>query len=265
MTSEDKSIAVLVTIRPKKPEDRQKILDSLSSLTSFFRRPSTQCTTRTLITPATRKGAIVRGVDSPANYSGQIGLIEIFTHPSALTTIQSSPEYTEFFGQVEREGLFTRELTAWYPTAGFVARAREAQHPDRPGSETGPAGVVMLAKFICKDGEGVRDKLVNVLGTYCSWVEQNEPTTLTYSVMTRPKTAPNEVLLFERYKDLAALGAHGKTAQFRAMSKATGPLMQVKKTVLTEWEEVEGGSFVSNIPGGAGAGIGPSTSAQAKL
>ncbi|EHY56625.1 hypothetical protein HRR83_002293 [Exophiala dermatitidis] len=258
MTSEAKSIALLVTIRPKKPEDKQKILDSLSSLAPFFRRPSTQCTTRSLITPATRKGAIVRGVDtSPADHSAQIGLIEIFTHPSALTAVQSSPEYTEFFAQVEREGLFTRELTAWYPTAGFVAR--------RAQTETGPAGVVMLAKFVCKDGEGVRDKLVDVLGTYCSWVEQNEPTTLTYSVMTRPKTAPNEVLLFERYKDLAALAAHGKTTQFRAMSKATGPLMQVKKTVLTEWEELEGGSFVSNTPGGAVAGIGSSTNAQAKL
>lgn len=34
--------------------------------------------------------------------------------------------------------------------------------------------------------------------------------------MINPK-ALNEVLLFERYKDLAALGAHGKTPQFKAM------------------------------------------------
>lgn len=34
-------------------------------------------------------------------------------------------------------------------------------------------------------------------------------------------------------------------------SKATGPFIQGKKTVLSEWEEQEG-SFVSNTPGGAG-------------
>lgn len=51
---------------------------------------------------------------------------------------------------------------------------------------------------------------------FCDWVEENEPTTLTYCVLTRPE-APNEVLLFERYKDLAALEVHGKTQEFKAM------------------------------------------------
>jgi len=51
---------------------------------------------------------------------------------------------------------------------------------------------------------------------YCTWVRDNEPTTLTYGVFTRPKS-PNEVLLFERYKDLPALGVHGTAKEFKAM------------------------------------------------
>jgi len=75
--------------------------------------------------------------------------------------------------------------------------------------------------------------------------------------MTRPK-APNEVLLFERYENLQALGVHGKTKEFKAMFRATGPYIRAKETVLSEWDELEG-SFVSNQPGGAGVG------GQAKL
>ena len=92
---------------------------------------------------------------------------------------------------------------------------------------------------------------------FCDWVETNEPTTYTYCVMTRPK-APNEVLLFERYADLQALGVHGTTKEFKAMFRATGPFIRVKETVLSEWEELDG-SFVSNQPGGAGV------TGQAKL
>lgn len=51
---------------------------------------------------------------------------------------------------------------------------------------------------------------------YTEWVKENEPDVLTYCTMTRPK-APNEVMLFERYKNPKALGAHGSTKQFKAM------------------------------------------------
>jgi len=39
---------------------------------------------------------------------------------------------------------------------------------------------------------------------------------LTYCFMTRPK-APNEILVFERYKDTKALAAHGSAKEFKAM------------------------------------------------
>lgn len=62
---------------------------------------------------------------------------------------------------------------------------------------------------------GARTNVVKP-SNYCAWVRDNEPTTLTYGLFTRPKS-PNEVLLFERYKDLPALGAHGKTKEFKGM------------------------------------------------
>ncbi|EXJ79760.1 hypothetical protein A1O3_08043 [Capronia epimyces CBS 606.96] len=233
------------------PKSGWQVIESLSSLAPLFRRPTSQCTTRSFFTPATRKGALL-GMVAPAEQDRLIAGVEIFTRPSALAAVQASPEYRDAASSLATAAP-APHLTTWYPTAGFVARRNQI--------ETGPAQIVMLAKFVVRDGDGLREKLVDVLGKYCSWVESNELTTLTYSVLTRPD-APNEVLMFERYKDLQALGEHSKTAQFRAMFKATGPFIQAKKTLLSEWNELDG-SFVSNFPGGGG-GIG-GIGAQAKL
>lgn len=98
----------------------------------------------------------------PEEKSSMLGVVEIWTSPAALSALQSKPEYKDYFGTVRREGLYdpSQDVTAWYPTAGFVARKTE--------KETPKAGIVMLAKFVCKDGEGVREKLVDVLGWVCS-------------------------------------------------------------------------------------------------
>ena len=85
---------------------------------------------------------------------------------------------------------------------------------------------------------------------FCNWIHENEHGTYTYAVFTS-RTNPTEVLLFERYKDLAALGVHGKSPEFKAMFKGTGRFIQGRKTILSEWVEEEG-SFVSNQPGGKG-------------
>lgn len=58
--------------------------------------------------------------------------------------------------------------------------------------------------------------LTHVNSKFCDWVEANEPTTFTYCVMIRPNV-PNEVLMFERYKDLPGLGVHGKSQAFKDM------------------------------------------------
>lgn len=55
-----------------------------------------------------------------------------------------------------------------------------------------------------------------VFRKYTEWVKENETGVLTYCTMTRPKD-PNKVMLFERYKDHKALGAHGSTNEFKAM------------------------------------------------
>ena len=90
-----------------------------------------------------------------------IGSVEIYTSSSALSTVQKAPEFKEYHSTVEREGLYAKDedLTAWYPAAGFVARKGE--------KETPKAGIVVLAKFVTKDGEGNREKLVEVLGYAC--------------------------------------------------------------------------------------------------
>ena len=59
-------------------------------------------------------------------------------------------------------------------------------------------------------------ELTNVSEYISSWVASNEPDVLTYCVLTRPK-APNEIVMFERYKDHKALGSHGSTKQFKGM------------------------------------------------
>jgi len=222
---EDQKLAVLTLIHPGSVEKKQKVLDNLLSRASdALRRPESQCLTWTCFTPATRQGAKLGMVVPPTDKDTMVGVLQTYS--------TETPSETEIGKSVN-----------WYPSAGFVARKGEQQ--------TAPAQIVMLAKFVCKDGQGTREKLVDVLGKFCDWVEANEPTTLTYCVMTRPD-APNEVLMFERYKDLAALGVHGKSKEFRDMFKATGPFVQGRKTVLSEWEEVQG-SFVSNHAGGAGS------------
>jgi len=101
----------------------------------------------------------MRGKIPPNEVPTIIGAVEVYTDSSALGKIQKSPEYQDYFNCVEKNGLYEhyQDLTAWHPTAGFIARKNGEK-------ETGKAGIVMLAKFVCKDGEGMREKLVEVLG-----------------------------------------------------------------------------------------------------
>lgn len=83
--------------------------------------------------------------------------VEIYTSPAALSYVQNSKEYKDYTGLVKAEDLFEKDegLEAWYPAGGFVARPNE--------KETGKAGIVVLAEFVAKDGEGNKEKLVQVL------------------------------------------------------------------------------------------------------
>lgn len=59
--------------------------------------------------------------------------------------------------QVQSQDLYAKDedQTAWYPTAGFVARGA-AQSPK--------ATIAILAKFVAKDGADNKKKLVEVVG-----------------------------------------------------------------------------------------------------
>ena len=100
------------------------------------------------------------GMVPAAEKSTMIGAVEIWSSMSALKAAQAAPESKTYASTVAREGLYTpseEDVTEWIPTAGFVARKGE--------KETGRAGIVMLAKFVCKEGQaGAREKLVQVLG-----------------------------------------------------------------------------------------------------
>ena len=53
---------------------------------------------------------------------------------------------------------------------------------------------------------------------YAAWVKDNEPDTLTYSVMVRPpKKGSNEIIMFERYANPEAIAQHGGKKEFKAM------------------------------------------------
>ncbi len=78
-----------------------------------------------------------------------IGVMQIFTSPKAVAEAEQYFKLSEVAANAE-------DRTKWYPSAGFVARKGEEEAPK--------AKIVMLAKFICKEGQGMREKLVDVLG-----------------------------------------------------------------------------------------------------
>ncbi|KAK5944714.1 hypothetical protein PMZ80_001914 [Knufia obscura] len=233
------AIALLCTLHPSSTDARSKTLSLLNAGAPYYRSPRSQCTTWTYFTPSTRPKAPSQLVPKDKREL-TIGGMEIYTDKSALTTQQSEDWFREFRERVKAEGLYEREeeLVVWYPSAGFVARGET--------TSAGKGSIVMLAIFTCKEGQ--REKVVDVVGKYTSdWVLPNEPDVLTYCTMTRPK-APNQVLLFERYKDAKALGAHGSTKAFKAMFKGIAPHIEVKQTKLQEWTELDN-AFVGNVLG----------------
>lgn len=78
-----------------------------------------------------------------------VGVVQTF--PSA----QAASEADHFF-KLSDVAVSKGDHTTWYPSAGFMARKSQRETPR--------AKIVMLAKFICKDGQGMREKLVDVLG-----------------------------------------------------------------------------------------------------
>ncbi|KAK4060776.1 uncharacterized protein Triagg1_10619 [Trichoderma aggressivum f. europaeum] len=177
-----------------------QVVNGLQQLSAHLQLPNTPCIAGACFWSAAKKETGAK----------LIGRMEIFPSANEFATVQNSPEYKRFndsvTGQKFHEGKETANL--WQPTGGFLTRKNQAS--------TTNAGVLVLAKFTCNDNEKAVQNLVKELQTYCEWIEGNEFTTYTYCVMTS-QTANNEVLLFERYKDLPSVKAHGQTNEFKSM------------------------------------------------
>jgi hypothetical protein len=161
MASDGKPLALVVLIHTKSRENRDRVIALNSSNITFFRKPSTQHSTRTIFTPTARPKAQLGMVPS-GEASTLVGLVEIWSSPAAFSAVQQMPEFKAFHSSVAKERLFdaTRdmEISEWIPAAGFVARKGEKESPK--------AGIVMLAKFVLKENDlnANRDGLVGVLG-----------------------------------------------------------------------------------------------------
>lgn len=147
------------------------------------------------------------------------------------------------------------ELVAWYPQAGFVARKKTtAPESSRNGV------IVIVVRVVCKDrnGQSGRDEMVKILGDFADWVQANEPDTLGYAIMTRPK-AGNEVLIFERYTTSVGFDKHMGSAELKASMTAARKFMDMKKSAFDHGWEVEGSFVGSSTTDGEKCNDGPSS------
>jgi len=217
-------------------EKKEKVVSLLKQSKPYYESPESQCQTCCYFTPSRQPKALHGMTPNPKT---MLGAFKLFATKDALTTQQSTshPASKSYLDEVEAE-----ETVKWYPVGGFVARKDTA--PPFGGT------IVFLAKFVAKD-EASSAKLADVLSAFAAWVKENEPGVLTYCVLTRPE-APLEVLMFERYKDVASHKGHASSKEFRALFKNTGPFVQGKKTAMSEFEELDF-SFVGNVVGGGQA------------
>jgi quinol monooxygenase YgiN len=73
---------------------------------------------------------------------------------------------------------------------------------------------VLVARYYVRAGEG--DQVEAALREMAALVHEREPDCILYEV-NRSQEDPNEFLLYERYRDSAALEAHRETPHFKAI------------------------------------------------
>ncbi|KJX98524.1 hypothetical protein TI39_contig407g00002 [Zymoseptoria brevis] len=234
-----KEIALLCTLHPSSPEKQERILSLMrAGAREYYTKPSSLCTTWSYFLPFSPRKATA--ITAPV-----IAGIEIYTDKSALEAQVKDQEFFQAYQKtVEKEGLYSKEeqLVAWYRTDGFVAREKHA----RPFGNC----LVSLTKFV-----GNRERVLEVLRDFVTFVRDEEPDVLTYAIFTRPK-AEKEVMLFVRYKDMKALRTHSKCPEHdEVVKKIVKCIENDMSTSTTVWQEIED-SFVSTEVGG------PSSSAK---
>jgi quinol monooxygenase YgiN len=232
-------LGLLCLLHPKDASSKGRVEQLLQSSLPYYHSPKSQCTAWTYFTPSLRKGAPSLQVPAETKHL-VIGGFELYTDKSALSVQLDDPSYKVYHQTVKAEALYSKDedLVAWRPRGGYFSRT--------DSTHAGKGVVVMTATFVCKDVESA-ERVVARLATYAAWVKENEPEVLTYAVLSRGKE-PKEVLMFERYKNLGAIKAHGSSKEFKTMFKDIRGYLG-GATKMNEWEEIKG-SFVGNVVGG---------------
>ena len=183
----------------------------------YYRTPQAKCTAWSYFVP----------LKSKPGAQPVIGGLEIYTSKQALQSQVDDPVYFQpYHATVKRENLYAKpeELVGWYQAAGFVSRGS--------GGKEGEGVLISVTKMVCTD----RDAALEVLKGFTPWVEANEPGVLTYASFVRPK-APEEVLLFVRYADRKALGAHSGAPEHVEVVYVTNSQGRGKARMLTSSQE----------------------------
>lgn len=97
--------------------------------------------------------------------------MEVYTDKAALQRQLDHPDFQKYHETVEKEQLYSSPevLTAWYPTAGFLAREQT----------TPKAALVMTAMFFLKDGQESKEKVMGVVKyVTCCYFDRNVLTVL---------------------------------------------------------------------------------------
>eukprot|EP01117_Protostelium_nocturnum_P005190 TRINITY_DN1887_c0_g1_i1.p1 TRINITY_DN1887_c0_g1~~TRINITY_DN1887_c0_g1_i1.p1 ORF type:complete len:218 (+),score=57.04 TRINITY_DN1887_c0_g1_i1:195-848(+) len=137
-----------------------------------------------------------------------------------------SAAFKSFIGDVEKHKLFDSELLLnfYVKVAGFV---------NRTGRKVEPSGYIWVARLFTKEGQS--DFVAEKLSALAAEVERTEPKTLTYVVLKNMNN-PNEILVFERYTDEAALTHdHHNNPAFVATGKAIADSLE--KRITTSYYE----------------------------
>lgn len=153
-------IALLSFIHPWSPSKSDRIQTLLHASLPYYTSPASLCTTFVHATPSTRPKAPGHQLSqhTPASKSLLLAGIEIYADPKALDQQLGTSWMKDYEKAVVDESLYSlpEEMQVWRPVGGFVSR--EGREVDAEGGRT-----VMLARFECKDAEGARERVVEVL------------------------------------------------------------------------------------------------------
>lgn len=124
--------------------------------------------------------------------------IELYTNRSELDDVHlASSEFKTFAGALQSESVVVKApvLDHYTPKSGFLTR---------PSNEASPTGTfIWLAEVTCKD-KTARDESLKLAEKLASYVEANEPKTLSYQFLSSDDDE-TKFAVFEQYTNKEAL------------------------------------------------------------